>query len=67
METLKLEHNELDYVEMLEAFKAIAEDRELQEYTDFAVVIVAQRPKEKEPSTFKSRQPEDPKTFGKRT
>jgi hypothetical protein len=64
METLKREYNELDYVDLLEALKAIAEDRELPEYVDFAVVIVAQRPKEKEPATF-SRKAEEPKTFGK--
>jgi hypothetical protein len=65
MEILKLEFNELTYPELWETISALAkgEDRDegLKQFTEFTLIVIAQKPKEVEPATFKAPEPE---TFG---
>ena len=69
MEILKLEFNELTYTELWETISSIAkgedESEGLKQFKDFTLIIIAQKPKEKEPVTFKSSESApEPETFG---
>ena len=65
MEILKREHSELSYLELIETLGATAQDKEFERFSIFSVIIIGEKPKVKEPETFKHSDPTEPQTFGK--